>query len=66
MTTYTDEETGQRYAECWYCGKPIYIADQSHCGDMCYEVEGALICEDCLVDYMNDNYRKEAGADGEL
>lgn len=30
---------------CIYCGRPIYP------GDGFYELEGNVVCEDCLLDY---------------
>ena len=57
-----DQDRGQRYVECWYCGKPLYIANQNLHGDEAYHVDDAWICEDCIADYMRDNYLEEVGA----
>ena len=35
---------------CEYCGK--HIDD-----DVCYEIDGNIICDDCILDYLHDNCR---------
>lgn len=35
---------------CEYCGK--HIAD-----DICYEIDGNIVCDDCILDYLHDNCR---------
>lgn len=61
-TLYRDEDAQQNYVECWYCQKPLYAANQYKHGDEAYHIDDAWICEDCLKEYMDDNYKEEVGA----
>lgn len=40
----------QERPKCEYCGR--YIDE-----DTCYEIDGNLICDDCILDYIHDNCR---------
>ena len=36
---------------CEHCGTKLYP------GEDAYDIEGAVICDECLRDYCRDNYR---------
>lgn len=44
------QEQLERCPKCEYCGH--YIADE-----VCYEIDGNIICDDCILDYLHDNCR---------
>lgn len=40
---------------CDICDNPLYEDDRA------YFFDGMIICDDCLVDYMKENYRQRIG-----
>lgn len=36
--------------KCEYCGR--YIDEET-----CYEIDGNIICDDCIIDYLHNNCR---------
>lgn len=53
-TSFTDRE----HLTCAFCGRPIYREDKTHYGDVYYEIDGVIVCDDCVMDYIEKN-RKE-------
>lgn len=45
--------------ECDICGRELQAETDRYEQDECYEVDGYIICDRCLVPYMRRNYRKE-------
>ena len=45
--------------ECDICGRELYPETEQYEQDECYEVDGYLICERCIMPYMRQKYRKE-------
>lgn len=45
--------------ECDICGRELQAETDQYEQDECYEVDGYIICDRCLVPYMRRNYRKE-------
>ena len=46
------EQASRDYMECSCCGGRIFREDKTHHGDIYYELEGVVICEDCILDYI--------------
>ena len=46
-----------KHDNCFMCGIPLYtetaMTDQSDA----YEIDGHLLCEDCVNKYVKDNYK---------
>jgi hypothetical protein len=45
-------------AYCFMCSRPLYPEDSSHDQDPAYEIDGHVLCEDCVDKYVRDNCRK--------
>ena len=48
------ERKSKTICSCDECGEDIYP------GEIYYKIDGDCICEDCIVRYMNKNYKVEA------
>lgn len=45
---------GRESIECDYCHGPVYKADDEHYGDDYYEVNGMVICDNCIRQYLKE------------
>lgn len=45
--------------ECEVCKRLIHGSDYAHYGDSYFEIDGCMVCEDCPMEYLNENCRKE-------
>lgn len=45
--------------ECDICGRELQAETDLYEQDECYEVDGYIICDRCLLPYMKKYYRKE-------
>ena len=54
------EMTGS--VECDFCGKELYPETERYEQDECFEFDGYIFCENCIMPYMRKNYRKELKA----
>lgn len=45
-------------AYCFMCAIPLYPEDGSHNQDPAYEIDGHVLCEDCVDKYVEKNCRK--------
>lgn len=46
------EVTGRDFILCDICEQPIYREDSMYEGDKYYKINGLVICEECIRDYV--------------
>lgn len=44
---------------CFTCARPMYPEDPTHNQDEAYEIDGHILCDDCVDKYVRDNCKKE-------
>ena len=48
-----------KHGDCFMCGIPLYtetaMTDQSDA----YEIDGHILCDDCVDKYVKDNFKKK-------
>nr|WP_308743242.1 hypothetical protein [uncultured Anaerocolumna sp.] len=48
-----------KYESCFVCCKPIYYEDELHDQDDAFEIDGNIICDDCVLQYVREhNFKK--------
>jgi hypothetical protein len=48
-----------KHERCSECGKPIYYEDELHDQDDAFEIDGNIICSDCVLPYVREhNFKK--------
>lgn len=53
------EELAQRpHIECDRCHSYIYRADDYYDGDVIYELDGLVLCEECVGSYVREHRRE--------
>ena len=55
IKTTPPEPQEENWIPCDVCGEPIYYWEDGQ--DYCVEIDGDCICEDCIKDYMIDNFK---------
>ena len=48
-----------KVTECAECGTEIYYGDATHDQDDAYEIDGVLVCGDCVGDYTKSMFFKK-------
>lgn len=47
----------REHETCEVCGSPIYYEDDFYEQDEAYYIDEQYLCEDCIWDYMKNNYK---------
>lgn len=42
---------------CFMCAIPLYPEDALNDQDEAYEIDGHVLCENCVVKYVKDNFK---------
>lgn len=51
-----EDEIERKHMNCNCCGNLIYYGDFKYEQDPCYQIEEKVVCEDCISDYVKDNF----------
>ena len=57
MDKLYDEEVNRYYILCDICKGRIYVENNEWYGDDHWELDGKIICEDCIHDYVRSKKR---------
>lgn len=50
--------------QCDLCGCDIHRESIQYDQDDCYEIEGVILCEDCVMKYVKENFFKKLEMEG--
>lgn len=48
-----------KFEKCDICGEKIAYESSKSYQDDCYEIDGDIICEDCIEKYVRKNFYKK-------
>lgn len=46
-------------AYCFTCSRPLFAEDALHDADPAYDIDGHVICEECVDKYVKENCKAE-------
>lgn len=61
MREWMNEPRDERpvICQCEQCGEPIHGGNYTHFGDVYYRFDSIAVHEECVMDYLNENCRRE-------
>lgn len=58
MSTFFPDHRASIIGYCACCERPIRDGNEEYLSDEYYQFEDDMVCEDCLIQYCNENFRK--------